>query len=514
MFDTLLPDVGALRDADDGMVVAAITGSARMEAAAGARRLAAIAELVRRRADGPTDWAHWSCDNWDAVAAEVAAAQGISHRMASCQMYLGVALRDRLPRVGALFAEGVISARLASTIVWHTDLIKDPEILRLVDATLAADAVRFGPMSASKTAQAIDAVVDRHDPAALRRTRAGARGRDVVITPDDDQSGISALWGSMFATEAAVLDRRLTQMAHDPCRDDPRTIAQRRADALGALAGGADRLACGCGNHECPAGADGADQRAASVVIHVVADAAALDARPDPHLAGELTRRTITPDMTLAEALAPDPEPDPPVQPNLPAALITGGVVIPPALLAELIRGGAKVRPVRHPGDDRPEPGYRLSAELERFIRCRDLTCRFPGCDRPAEVCDVDHTVPYPHGPTHASNLKCLCRKHHLLKTFWTGWCDEQRPDGTIVWTSPSGQVYTTRPGSRVLFPTLCLPTAELSTAPTEYRQSGDRGIMMPARRRTREQDRARRIDAERALNAAHVAERNQPPPF
>jgi hypothetical protein len=37
---------------------------------------------------------------------------------------------------------------------------------------------------------------------------------------------------------------------------------------------------------------------------------------------------------------------------------------------------------------------------------------------------------------------------------------------------------------------------------------------MMPRRRRTREQDRAYRIDAERALNDAHVAERNKPPPF
>jgi hypothetical protein len=37
---------------------------------------------------------------------------------------------------------------------------------------------------------------------------------------------------------------------------------------------------------------------------------------------------------------------------------------------------------------------------------------------------------------------------------------------------------------------------------------------MMPKRRRTREQDRARRIDAERALNSAHIAERSQPPPF
>jgi 5-methylcytosine-specific restriction endonuclease McrA len=129
----------------------------------------------------------------------------------------------------------------------------------------------------------------------------------------------------------------------------------------------------------------------------------------------------------------------------------------------------------------------------------------------------VDHTVPYPLGPTHSSNLKCLCRKHHLLKTFWAGangWRDEQRSDGTVIWIAPTGQRYTTRPGSRLLFPGLCLPTGELPSAPEVDRLPSNRGVMMPARRRTREHDRVRRIAAERALNSAHVAERNQPPPF
>ena len=53
------------------------------------------------------------------------------------------------------------------------------------------------------------------------------------------------------------------------------------------------------------------------------------------------------------------------------------------------------------------------------------MTCRFPGCDEPAHHCDIDHTIAYPAGPTQASNLKCLCRKHHLLKTFG-GWHDQQ----------------------------------------------------------------------------------------
>jgi hypothetical protein len=500
----------SLAGADDAAVVAVIAEGACAEAAAAARRLAASAELVARRADGPTDCAHWYCDNWDAMAAEVAAAQGISHAVASGQMYLAVALRDRLPKVAAIFADGAISARLASAIVWHTDLVKDPETLRLVDATLAADAKHFGPMSVRRTAQAIDAIVDRHDPAALRRTRAAARGRYVTISLAENDSGTAALWGSLLGTDAATLDRRLAQMAHQLCDDDPRTLDQRRADALGALAAGADHLACGCGNAQCQTGTD---PRAAAVMIHVVADASALDAQPDPHTSGERASRPITPEMTLAEALAPDPEPDvPPVR--LPPAHLIGGSTLPASMVAELVANGAKVRRLRHPADAPPEAGYRPSAELERFIRCRDMTCRFPGCDQPAEFTDIDHTIPYPSGLTHPSNLKCLCRKHHLLKTFWTAWREVQWRDGTIVWTSPSGQTYVTRPGSRLLFPALCLPTGELPTVPPAYPPSGNRGVMMPLRRRTREQDRAYRIDAERALNADRVAERNQPPPF
>ena len=53
------------------------------------------------------------------------------------------------------------------------------------------------------------------------------------------------------------------------------------------------------------------------------------------------------------------------------------------------------------------------------FVRCRDLTCRWPGCDQPVFDCDIDHTVPYADGgPTHASNLKCYCRTHTTTKTF------------------------------------------------------------------------------------------------
>ena len=102
----------------------------------------------------------------------------------------------------------------------------------------------------------------------------------------------------------------------------------------------------------------------------------------------------------------------------------------------------------------------------------------------------------HPHadgGPTHASNLKCYCRTHHLVKTFW-GWRDQQLPDGTIILNSPSGTTYVTTPGSALLFPSLCRPTGELASleAGPSVDYCGERTAMMPKRRRTHAQDRHR----------------------
>jgi hypothetical protein len=105
-----------------------------------------------------------------------------------------------------------------------------------------------------------------------------------------------------------------------------------------------------------------------------------------------------------------------------------------------------------------------------------------------------------------------------MLKTFWCGaggWRDRQLPDATIIWTSPTGHTYTTKPGSAQLFPTLCLPTGQLCLPEHDSIVDIDqRAVMMPRRKRTRAENLARRIEAERRLNDDHVAERNKPPPF
>jgi hypothetical protein len=216
MFDTPRLDPAALSDADDAAVVAAIEQWAREEAAAGARRLRAIAELVSRRCDKPGERAHWSCDFWDFATAEVAAALGVSHAKASGQMQLSLTLRNRLPKVAALFISGKVSYRVVSAIAWQTHLVIADEPVALIDTALAERATRWGRLSDYKLAQAIDFWVDLYDPGALRRTRARARSRDLEVGHRDDDSDTTSVWGRLYATDAAVLDRRLMQMAHGP----------------------------------------------------------------------------------------------------------------------------------------------------------------------------------------------------------------------------------------------------------------------------------------------------------
>ncbi len=117
-----------LAAASDVELVAAIEDGVRQEAIAGARRMAAIAELTRRRVeDGDDERVLWAFDPWDSTAAEVAAAMAIGSRRASGQMRIAEALRDHLPQVAALYGKGALSSRLVSTITWGTRLVQGDE---------------------------------------------------------------------------------------------------------------------------------------------------------------------------------------------------------------------------------------------------------------------------------------------------------------------------------------------------------------------------------------------------
>ncbi|MFD1714825.1 DUF222 domain-containing protein [Amnibacterium flavum] len=91
---------------------------------------------------------------------------------------------------------------------------------------------------------------------------------------------------------------------------------------------------------------------------------------------------------------------------------------------------------------------YRPPVELRRYVQVRDQVCRFVGCTRSAEHCDIDHTVAWiDDGETTAANLEALCKSHHPVKTRGR-WQVEMDPNGVVHWTSPTGRTYETYPAA------------------------------------------------------------------
>jgi hypothetical protein len=109
-------------------------------------------------------------------------------------------------------------------------------------------------------------------------------------------------------------------MASAVCDNDPRTLDQRRAAALGAFGHSADRLVCACENPDC----DAKTSQPSTVVVHVIAHEESLtDDTPaqldgvDPH---QPPAKPLG-EMTITEALT-DPRPPP-----------TGPATTPPAAM-------------------------------------------------------------------------------------------------------------------------------------------------------------------------------------
>ena len=95
---------------------------------------------------------------------------------------------------------------------------------------------------------------------------------------------------------------------------------------------------------------------------------------------------------------------------------------------------------------DHAEPGYRPSRKLQHLIRARNARCSAPGCGRAAARCDLDHTVPWDQGGlTCECDLAPLCRHHHRCKQA-QGWRLEQPEPGVLIWRTPAGRTYVTRP--------------------------------------------------------------------
>src|SRR6185436_7118657 len=141
----------------------------RDESTAIAQRLAAVAALFVRRSGVLADCQWWCADGCDAVAAEIAAVQRISHARAVGQVQFACALWHRLPAVAKVFSRGTIDFRVVSTIISRTDNV-DEEVIAGLEEAIARDGEEWMRVSGAELRDGVDQWVAERGPRVSRIT--------------------------------------------------------------------------------------------------------------------------------------------------------------------------------------------------------------------------------------------------------------------------------------------------------------------------------------------------------
>ncbi|GAA1302961.1 hypothetical protein GCM10009610_12370 [Pseudonocardia xinjiangensis] len=293
------------------------------------------------------------------------------------------------------------------------------------------------------------AVLRADSEATARRRERKRRDRGVVLYPERD--GMATLSATLPAAEAVGVFAVLDQHARGCGGADERPMAARRADALvdlvlretgfcspaGQQAATTSSVPTGSRTSSPTAGIEpvvpGSDRlpglapeggvpavtNKVSIQIRVTVPLDTLRGVSDEP--GELAGYGPIP-AEYARELAADPD------------SIWHRLVTDPLSGALLDYGTTRYRPPPH---------------LTEHVIARHQYCQGLGCRVPADRCDLDHNIPFDpvagNGPTSAANLGPKCRPHHRLKGM-PGWSVSQYPDGSILWTTPSGHAYRVDP--------------------------------------------------------------------
>lgn len=466
---------------------------------------------------GRDPYEEYGPNGFEAATAELGAALHIPPAQARHLIRLGDTLRYRMPLTGSTLACARIDLHHFEIAVRRTDFVDDAAMTH-VDAALAEAILARNPMSTARFTVMVDHIVQKHAPETVkRRNEHAARDREITIRPDRYQPGRARISGHVPMVDAAAVNARLTAMAEAVHKDDPRTMAQRRADALLALANDQKDLDCLC--PDCTA-EPASDEPVVDATVAEPANPATQPATA-PDTAADDTAVTApgnsvspTGKCTCACPGCRAPKPSFYIVGNMttraggdddPGMLDGYGLVDADTMrrlfgdaITTFIATGVRSEPSA--ADARAAATYVPSKKLQALVRAGELCCAFPGCNQPVWTVDLDHTHPFDHrnpehgGKTVQRNLKPLCRFHHRIKTFGQ-WKDAQDEYLAVWFEAPTGHRYLGNPYTgRDLF-------TALKTQPPDH----------PARQRLAD-ERAARTDTHRRKHDEW--DRDNPPPF
>jgi hypothetical protein len=488
--------------ASDNELDGVIAAWNRAEAYVCARKHAAVAEFIRRRADPdsavdeqsgmPQVWDEFAVDELRMLFAEN---RGAAEDLMSRAHDLAV----KLPGTMALFGEGRLPESRVKIIVYATAPLDRDEARAVEDLVLG----RAGRLTPGGLRAAIARAVMDVAPAKARARREAAQ-KDARVQRWAEDSGNAALMGrELPPAEVLAADQRITAWAHELRRAGLEgSMDELRARAyLDLLLGKDSRPLAGQESQPTAPGNGPADPQApgsevvpagfavrGTLTIPLVT-LTGLAARPgelggigpiDPWLA-----------RNLADAAARNPR-------TTWCATVTNehGHAVAHGCARPVPRGRRKREKPGGPGGARDGPrefsftragrdgppggygtwrlrtpgdgpdliielyplgtencdhrfqaaGHDPGVKLRHLAQVRHATCTSPVCRRPAAACDFEHNIPYEvGGRTCLCNAGPKCRHDHRLKQQ-SRWRVDQLRDGTFRWTTPSGRSYITEP--------------------------------------------------------------------
>jgi hypothetical protein len=453
----------------DDEVAGAIAAWDRVEAYVAARKLAAMAEFIRRRPrpGSPLEGPARMPESWDeSISAEVAGVLAESRSAADAMLDLAYDLEVKLPGTKAAFRDGILRQSKAAIIARATSVL-DPAEARAAEQLVLGRAGRLTP--GALRAAIARAVMEVAPKKAKKRREAAAKDARVERWAED--SGNAALAGhELPPDEVLAADQRITAWARELKKSGLEgDMDVLRARAFLDLLLGKDSRRRQDGVGPAPNGFAG------RVTLTVpLANLTRLADRPgeisgigpvDPWLARD-----------LANVAAADPK-------------TTWCITVTDDHGHAVGHGCARPEPKRHRERARDGPGFSFTAtddpgtwrlrvpgagpdllvsidpigtgrcdhrfearghdpgvKLRHLSQVRHATCTGPGCRRPAAQCDFEHNIPFEAGGrTCLCNGGPKCRRDHRLKQD-PRWTVDQLPDGTFRWTTPTGRQYITEP--------------------------------------------------------------------